>query len=217
MLKPDEKKAVLVRIVDDDAGVREAVSFDLECRGWATQTYESAKKFLASDDKFVPGCLVLDIRMPEMSGLELQKEMLARGHTLPIIILTGHGNIDVSIKAFKLGAFDFMQKPVDVEAFTEAVEKACELSFLHGQGLLSQKDCFLALSGMSARESEIVALLLQGLENRDIAEKLNLSLRTVQGHRNNIYHKLQVHCLDDFIKAVARAEEYRATLSINTL
>ncbi|MBS5291582.1 MAG: response regulator transcription factor [Sutterella wadsworthensis] len=212
MLSNEEKQQVVIRIVDDDIGVREAISFDLECRGWITRTYESAKQFLASDDKFVPGCLVLDIRMPEMSGLELQREMLHRGHTIPIIILTGHGDLEASIRAFKYGAFDFMQKPVDVELFAETVEKASELSFLQTAGFLTPKESFLALNSMSEREEEVIQCLLQGLENREIAEKLSLSLRTIQGHRNNIYRKLRVHCLEDFIKTVERAQNYQGQL-----
>ena len=191
MLSNEEKQQVVIRIVDDDIGVREAISFDLECRGWITRTYESAKQFLASDDKFVPGCLVLDI---------------------PIIILTGHGDLEASIRAFKYGAFDFMQKPVDVELFAETVEKASELSFLQTAGFLTPKESFLALNSMSEREEEVIQCLLQGLENREIAEKLSLSLRTIQGHRNNIYRKLRVHCLEDFIKTVERAQNYQGQL-----
>ncbi len=214
MLSEKEKQEVLVRIVDDDRGLREAVSFDLECRGWRTQMFESAKQFLSSDDRYMPGCLVLDIRMPEMNGLELQRELIARGHHIPIIILTGHGDLDVSVKAFRYGAFDFLQKPVAIDEFVQTIERACELSYLEREGQLNARDCYWALRGMSEREQEIIKLLMKGLENRQIAGQLALSIRTVQGHRNNLYRKLRVHSLEELTKALERAHAYEATFEI---
>lgn len=203
----EDKSKVLIRIVDDDEGVREAISFMLECKSWRTRTYASARDFLLDDNKLLPGCLVLDIRMPQMSGLELQHELVNRGNSLPILILTGHGNLDIAVSSFKLGAFDFLQKPVENDRFTEAIEKACELSLLRTRGELSGLEAALVLAKMSEREKQIVQLLGLGLENRHIAERLGIAQRTVQGHRNNIYKKLSVHNLAALQACLKRARE----------
>lgn len=202
------EEQVLIRIVDDDEALREAISFDLGCMGWRTKTYASAREFLIDDDRYEPGCLVLDIRMPEMSGIELQKEMLARGYNLPIVILTGHGNLETSIQVFKFGAFDFLQKPVNIEEFVETITKACELSLLKKQGQLTDQECYSEWCSMSDREKEIIESLKKGRENRDIANALGLSIRTIQGHRSHIYQKLRVHSLEELLRALERVTRY---------
>ena len=207
MLTEDDKQQVLIRIVDDDAGVREAASFMLECKGWKTKTYALARDFLVDDNKLVPGCIVLDVRMPQMSGLELQRELVARGNTTPILILTGHGNLDTAVSAFRLGAFDFLQKPVDNARLEEAIDRACELSLIKARGELTGGEAAAVLAGMSEREKQIVELLEAGLENRDIAERLGIAQRTVQGHRNNIYKKLRVHNIEALAACLARARD----------
>lgn len=180
----DLQRTVLIRIVDDDAEVRDALSFMLSCRGWQTAAWGSAEEFLKAWRSTPPGCLLLDIRMPGMSGLELQERMKAQNLSLPIIFVTGHGDVPTAVRTLKLGAFDFLEKPVDAEA---------------SQGALSKQTVEQILAEMSPREHEITELLKQGLANHDIAERLDLSDRTVQGHRNNIYKKLRVHNLKQFL------------------
>ena len=180
----DLQRTVLIRIVDDDAEVRDALSFMLSCRGWQTASWGSAEEFLKAWRSTPPGCLLLDIRMPGMSGLELQERMKAQNLSLPIIFVTGHGDVPTAVRTLKLGAFDFLEKPVDAEA---------------SQGALSKQTVEQILAEMSPREHEITELLKQGLANHDIAERLDLSDRTVQGHRNNIYKKLRVHNLKQFL------------------
>lgn len=174
----DLQRTVLIRIVDDDAEVRDALSFMLSCRGWQTAAWGSAEEFLKAWRSTPPGCLLLDIRMPGMSG---------------------HGDVPTAVRTLKLGAFDFLEKPVDAEALADAIEAASRVSVEASQGALPKQAVEQILAEMSPREHEITELLKEGLANHDIAERLDLSDRTVQGHRNNIYKKLRVHNLKQFL------------------
>lgn len=195
----DLQRTVLIRIVDDDAEVRDALSFMLSCRGWQTVAWGSAEEFLKAWRSTPPGCLLLDIRMLGMSGLELQERMKAQNLSLPIIFVTGHGDVPTAVRTLKLGAFDFLEKPVDAEALADAIEAASRVSVEASQGALPKQAVEQILAEMSPREHEITELLKEGLANHDIAERLDLSDRTVQGHRNNIYKKLRVHNLKQFL------------------
>lgn len=208
-----KKSAVLVRIVDDDPDVREAEEFMLSCKGWTTRSYGSARDFLVDDRASVPGCLVLDIRMPEMSGIELQAEMRKRGYQLPIIFLTGHGDVDTAVKTLKRGATDFLQKPVESGRLLAAIERACDLSVTAAKGELTGEKAQAVLDEMSERETEITALIAEGVGNRGISARLGIAERTVQGHRNNIYHKLRVHSEDGLLACLARARAWREEIS----
>lgn len=183
----------LIRVVDDDPDFLEGLCFLLEAKGFKTVGYPSAQHFLIVDSPSAPGCLILDIRMPGMSGIELQAEMKRRGIDLPIIILTGHADVDSAVKTLKMGAVDFLQKPVQPEALFESVEEAVKLSLVQRLGGLDHKALLDVLRGFSAREKQIAKLLTQGLTNSAVAERLNLTLKTVQNYRNGIYRKLRVH------------------------
>ncbi|MDL2060277.1 response regulator [Mesosutterella sp. AGMB02718] len=208
-MKEEDRQRVLVRIVDDDPDVREAESFMLDCKGWKTRCYDSARAFLVGDASSVPGCLVLDIRMPGMSGIELQAEMRRRGYTLPIIFLTGHADVDSAVKTLRRGAADFLQKPVENERLLESIERCCDLSLAASRGELTGEEAARALSEMSAREAQVSGLIAQGVSNREIASRLGLSERTVQGHRNNIYRRLRVHNEDGFLECLRRAADWK--------
>ena len=130
--KPNDQ--ALIRVVDDDRDFLEGLCFLLDAKGWKTVGYRSAQSFLTSDAPSIPGCLILDIRMPGMSGIELQAEMKRREIDLPIIILTGHADIDSAVKTLKMGAVDFLQKPVTPELLFESVEEAVKLSLVHRLG-----------------------------------------------------------------------------------
>ena len=189
----------LVRLVDDDNDFRESQKAFLTALGWQVEDWESPAAFLQDDDLQRPGCAVLDIRMPGMSGLELQERMKAQNLSLPIIFVTGHGDVPTAVRTLKLGAFDFLEKPVDAEALADAIEAASRVSVEASQGALPKPAVEQILAEMSPRVHEITELLKQGLANHDIAERLDLSDRTVQGHRNNIYKKLRVHNLKQFL------------------
>lgn len=192
------KRTSLIRIVDDDDEVRNALAFMLACKGWRTEAYAGAQDFMKSYSSTPPGCLLLDIRMPGMSGLELQSRMKELNLTLPIIFITGHADVPTAVRTLKMGAYDFLEKPVDAEALTTAIEAAARISAAQAEGGLTADEAAEVIRQMSPREREVTRLLAQGLANRDIAEHLSLSERTVQGHRNNLYHKLRVHNLRQF-------------------
>ena len=197
----------LIRVVDDDQDFLDGLRFLLDAQGWRTAGYRSAQAFLTADAPSVPGCLVLDIRMPGMSGIELQEEIKRRGIDLPIIILTGHADIDSAVRTLKMGAVDFLQKPVSPQAFLESVEEAVKLSLEQRLGGLDYKSLCEVLEGFSAREKQLAALLVQGLVNSAIAERLSLSLKTVQNYRNTIYRKLRVHNTEGLLRVLGRLSE----------
>lgn len=178
----------------------------LECKGWQVRTYGSARDFLTQDSPSIPGCLLLDIRMPDMSGVQLQSLMKEQRIHLPIIFITGHADVETAVATLKAGALDFLQKPVNTIALIEAIEPAVRISLAHCCGQLSPEKVTEVLLEMSPREKEITQLLLLGISNKEIAERLSLSQRTVHGHRNNVYRKLRVHNLHDFLQCVRGAD-----------
>ena len=128
------KEESIIRIVDDDADIRDALSFMLECKGWQVRAYSSAREFLTQDSPSIPGCLLLDIRMPDMSGVQLQTLMKKQRMHLPIIFITGHADVDTAVATLKAGALDFLQKPVDTIALVKAIEPAVRISFAKASG-----------------------------------------------------------------------------------
>ena len=180
----------LVRIVDDDEDLRESAEMMLSYAGWKVSTYHDAGSFLTEDSPSVPGCAVVDIRMPGMSGPELQAEMLRRSISLPIIILTGHANVDLAVMTLKAGAFDFLQKPVDEIILLETISKACEESLRRSLGVLSRQELKKRFNTLSAREKDVVKLIADELTTKAIAERLGISDWTVYEHKSEIYKKL---------------------------
>lgn len=127
----DIRQGTIIRIVDDDEDIRDALSFMLECKGWQVRTYGSARDFLTQDSPSIPGCLLLDIRMPDMSGVQLQSLMKEQRIHLPIIFITGHADVETAVATLKAGALDFLQKPVNTIALIEAIEPAVRISLAH--------------------------------------------------------------------------------------
>lgn len=181
----------LVRIIDDDEDLRESAEMMLTYAGWRVETFADAASFLTQDAPSVPGCAVVDIRMPGMSGPELQAEMLRRQISLPIIILTGHANVDLAVMTLKAGAFDFLQKPVDEIVLLETISKACEESLRRSLGLMSVQELKKRFNTLSAREKDVAKLIADGLTTKAIAERLGISDWTVYEHKSQIYKKLE--------------------------
>lgn len=181
----------LVRIVDDEADLREALSFVLDMEGWKTVTYGRAEDFFTGDSPSEPGCVVLDVRMPGMSGIEAQHEMRSRGIALPIIFLTGHGDVDMAVGAVQGGAFDFLLKPVDNERFLNSVACAAWVSAAAAAGLPGE-DSLERLAALTKRERSLAQLIALGLTNREAAERSGIAQRTMEVHRANILRKLGV-------------------------
>ena len=179
----------LVRIIDDEESIREALSFLLGNEGWKTIGYENADTFLLSDSPSTPGCVILDIRMPGMSGLDAQKIMKDRGFVLPIIFLSAHGDIDTAVDTMRLGAFDFIQKPIDPERMTKTVERAIRESIRRSRGILSSEVIAERVNLLTHRERQILQFAQAGLTNKKIAEALNIREKTVESFKTSIFKR----------------------------
>ncbi len=182
----------LIRVIDDDAEMRESLEFLLSTEGWKVRTYPSAKAFLDADDMMVPGCMLLDIRMPDMSGLELQEVLKKKDYALPILFITAHGDITMAVDAVKKGAFDFLPKPIDDAKLLQSVEDAVALDWelrSHHQNVDGlRKD----LTTLTPREREVAELVGQATMNKVIADRLGIAEKTVQVHRGQVCRKLKV-------------------------
>lgn len=192
-----------VFIVDDDEDLRDALSMLMRAAGLRPRTFATARDFLQRLDARDAGCLVLDIRMPGMSGLELQAELRKRRIRLPIVFLTAHGDVPLAVKAMKAGAVDFIQKPLDQHRLVVAVMNALKLdgdrdaSVAPSTGPASDK-----LASLSKRELDVLRQLTDGKQNREIAEALSISIKTVEFHRANIREKLGVSSLPELFRLV---------------
>ncbi len=203
----------LIRIVDDDAVLRESLAFMLDAAGWRTKTYASAMDFLRQDAVSVPGCVILDVRMPGMSGLEMQLELNRRAARIPIIFLTAHGVMDMAVFAMKKGAVDFLSKPVDPERLIEAVRGALARQQLRDAGMQTPAEVVARYEGLTSREKEVCAELVRGRTNHETGKALHISERTVEGHRASAFRKLSVRTvreLADFYDALEAIHNERA-------
>ncbi|WP_289077306.1 response regulator [uncultured Parasutterella sp.] len=197
-----------IRVVDDDEDLLESLEFPLESEGWKVKTYSSAQDFLRNDAASVTGCLISDIRMPGMTGLELQKEMNDRHIHLPIIFLTAHGDIDMAVSAVKAGAIEFLQKPVDQERLLKVVAD-CARKSAKGYSLLSF-DIFEARRRwdvLTEKEKTVLKFVAAGLMNKEVAERLGNSVRTIENHRGNGLKKLQIHTMAELNQLISAIKE----------
>lgn len=182
----------VVRIVDDDAGVRESYKFLIESDSWLVKTYCSAEDFLEHDNPTVPGCVVLDVRMPGLTGLELQNRLNEFVHKIPVIFISAHADIEMVVKAMQNGALDFLPKPIKDESLLLAIEKAVRLDHMRREKENEKLQVNQNWSSLSPREQETALLIAEGLLNKQIADRLGITERTVQVHRANVFSKLGV-------------------------
>lgn len=190
-----------VFVVDDDASVRDALSLLLSLRGYLAATFASAEDFLQALRPDWRGCVVVDIRMPGMSGLELQRCLAERGPMLPVIVITAHGDVSAARQAFLADAIDFIEKPFDSEQLLAAIEAA--MSGLRAAAArVVPRSAARPASKLSAREIEVMALMVKGLHNRRIGEELGISPRTVEVHKARVMEKLGVGNLVDLVRLV---------------
>lgn len=194
-----------VHIVDDDDAVRDSLAVFLEAAGLPTRTYPGAKAFLAAFDPYVSGCLVLDIHMPEMSGLDLQEELLAVGAALPIIFITGHADVPTAVQALKAGAFDFLQKPFDNISLLGLINRALEQDRGNRVALRQQKEVRERLRTLTPRENEVLDYIVNGKATKVIAMELELSKRTVEIYRANVMQKMQARSIAQLVRKVSEA------------
>lgn len=200
-----ENKDALVRIVDDDAEQLKSLAFLLRMGGFEVMTYQSAQSFLEMDDPRKPGCLLLDHRMPGMTGMELQAELVERGSLLPVIFLSAHGDIPMAMQAVHRGAMGFLVKPAAPDVLIAAVEKAVKKSFEDLAADAGQADLAEKAATLTDRELEVARLVALGLLNKQIGDKLGISLPTVKLHRGNAAKKLGVRSAVAMAKALESA------------
>jgi RNA polymerase sigma factor (sigma-70 family) len=197
-----------VHVVDDDASLRRALIFLLESVGWQVIAHESAEAFLVAFNRELrPACLVLDIRMPMMSGLELQQVLHGRGIRLPIVFLTGHGDVAMAVQAMKFGACDFIEKPFKDQALIDAVGRALRQDMEHRSEKREREALRERLARLSPREREVARLVAEGLPSKTISTRLDISERTVQVHRLHLMAKLEIHSVAELAKMVVLGED----------
>lgn len=199
-----EQQSALIRLVDDEPDVRDALSLMLEIEGWRTVAYPSARDFLVTDMDS-PGCLVLDVRMPGMSGLELQEEMARRGIDLPILFLSGHGDIGMAVSTLKRGAEDFCEKPVEPAKLRESVRRMIEKNIAARRAAMDVERKRERYATLTEREQLVVKLVARDMLNKQIAAELDIQEHTVKIHRSNACRKLEVRSaleLHHFLAAI---------------
>lgn len=195
---------VITQIVDDDPAVRDALQWLLQSRGVASETWGSAEKFLAFAHRDLCGCLLLDVRMPGMSGIELFDRLRAIECRLPVIFLTGHGDVPMAVQALKDGAFDFIEKPYDDNALVDKVLAAIEHDTKRSARDNSVQAFQQRLAQLTQREHEVMQLILAGKLNKVIADELNIAMRTVEVHRSHIFEKMQVRSAVELSQMLGR-------------
>jgi FixJ family two-component response regulator len=186
----------IIFVVDDDAAMRRSLAYLFDSAGWQVQTFESARDFLQRYEGHTPGCLLLDVRMPLMSGLELQQELNNKtGHaiSLPVIFLSGHGDLAMAVQTMKAGACDFLEKPCKDQVLLDAVTRAVARSVEESRSAASTTTAQSALARLTAREREVALLMAEGKASKVIARELGISDKTVQVHRHNTMEKLGLH------------------------
>ena len=197
-----------VYVVDDDPGMRESLRFLLESRGYTVRIYDTAQAFLRSNQYSEGGCLIVDVRMPDMTGLELQQRLAQGSAPLRVIVITGYGDVAMAVGAMKAGAVDFIQKPFSDDALLESVERALEQSRRLSLREESSNEADIRLRTLTRREREVLDHLATGSPHKVIARELNISPRTVEVHRARIMQKLGARSLADLVR-IALAETDR--------
>jgi two-component system response regulator FixJ len=190
----------LVYVVDDDAAVRESLTALLEARSYTVRAFGRARDFLAAAATLRPGCLVADIRMPEMDGFELQQELIARAFKFPLIVITGHGDVPLAVRAMKAGAIDFIEKPFAADAMIASIDAALGRIAASGAPEPLGATATARLGLLSPREREVLQGLLAGLPNKSIAYDLAISPRTVEIHRARVMDKMGARSLSELIR-----------------
>lgn len=197
----------LVHLIDDDAGIRRSVGFMLKTSGHRVESYESGAELLKNAAHLADGCILLDIRMPGMDGLEVQRALQEEGVRLPVIIMTGHGDVSLAVRAMKAGAVDFIEKPFAKETLLGSLEEGYR-RLSHEEVTHDRKiDAAIRLRALTPRERDVLDGLAEGLPNKAIAYDLGISPRTVEVHRANLMSKLEVRSLSEALRLAFAAKD----------
>lgn len=199
----------MVFVVDDDEAVRDSLRWVIESAGFKVKTYPSAAEFLKKLDPGQPGCLVLDVRMPEMSGLELQKLLSEKDNPLPVIFVSAHGSVPDAVGALHEGAIDFLMKPFDNEVLLERIQSSIELDRKRRETKQQQEEIVARLAQLTSRERQVMELIVVGKPNKVVAIELGISTKTVEIHRARVMEKLEAKNLADLIHLTRFVEGMR--------
>ena len=197
-----------VYIVDDDPAMRESLQFLLESVDLEVQAFDSAEAFLDALDPEPIGCLVVDLRMPGMSGAVLQEQLADRAPDLPVIMVTGYGTVSTAVKAMRGGAFDFIEKPINDQALLDRVQEALRAAEERRRRRQAMRHYAERLERLTRREEEVMNLIVDGMSNRQVAEKLGLSEKTVEVHRARIMDKTEARNVVELVQLVLRLRDY---------
>lgn len=189
-----------VHIVDDDDAIRQSIGFMLRKAGYLVETYASGTAFLKVVDRSTSGCVLLDVRMPDIDGLEVQSRLALQGIALPVIMLTGHGDVTLAVRAIKAGAVEFLEKPFERAALIAAIEEALDQASRNGRERLAAADAVVRLAALTGRERDVLDGMVLGRPNKLIAFDLSIATRTVEVHRANLMEKLSARSLSDVLR-----------------
>ena len=192
----------IVFVVDDDAAVRSALTFLLTAAGHAVESVASASAFLETYDPNHQGCVILDVRMPGMTGLELQQELNARGWRIPTIFITGHGTVPIAVAALRAGAFEFLEKPLRDDALLDSVGRALARGETLRRHAAKRMELEARARLLTPRERDVMRLVVEGDDNKSIARRLGISYRTVEIHRARVMEKMQARSLSELVRMV---------------
>src|ERR1700729_4268686 len=194
----------IVFVVDDDVSVRESLELLIRCEGWEPQTFASAQEFLAHPRTMVPSCLVLDISLPGLSGLDLQKQVAVDRSEMPIIFITGYGDVPKTVQAMKAGAVEFLTKPFSDDVLLSAIRQAVERSETTLGQAAEMRILRDRYASLTSREREVMALVVSGLLNKQVGAELGISEITVKAHRGNMMRKMKANSFADLVNMAAR-------------
>jgi FixJ family two-component response regulator len=204
--------AATVFVVDDDTSVRTALKRLIQSLGFKVETFDSAQAFLEHCPYDGPACLILDVRMPGMSGIELQQQLTKAGLGMPIVFITGHGNIPMSVKAMKAGAVDFIEKPFEDQKLIDAVNTAIKINKKFRTEQAEIKDLQRRVDSLTPREHEVFILVVSGMLNKQIAFDLGMSEKTVKVHRARVMDKMEAKSLADLVRMAEKAGQFESKL-----
>jgi two-component system response regulator FixJ len=189
-----------IHIVDDEESIRRSASFMLKTSGFQVHAYESGPAFLKVAARVEPGCILLDVRMPDMDGLEVQAELNARGIAMPVIVLTGHGDIGTAVTAMRGGAYDFIEKPFEKDVLFAAIEGAFGRLEKGARGVANEQEARVRIAALTPREQDVLRGLVMGKPNKVIAHDLSISPRTVEVYRASLMTKLHLRSLSEALR-----------------
>lgn len=190
----------IIHLVDDDEAIRRSAGFMLKTSGYKVSSYTSGVELLKQAKDLAPGCILLDVRMPEMDGLQVQEALKERGIGLPVIVMTGHGDVGVAVQAMKAGAVDFIEKPFEKQTLLSAIEIGRERLDQASARSARAEEAAARLKVLTSRETDVLVGLVRGLPNKTIAYDLGISPRTVEIHRANLMDKLRVRSLSEVLR-----------------